>query len=179
MSLTRAEQYFLEQLASELGSSEVIATGYFRTLIASSRSSVGAFVSATMARGHFLALTDDKLLVVLTRAPAFSAPLLENIGLMTIPLSGIRKLVLGTGAFVIQTDDATLTLEARVSNEAFPQQGRLIDELARRFNLSETVASLVVAQTRQRRLVLAKVAAMMIACIIVGVLWALYGPSRR
>ena len=100
---------FASQLA---GPSEVVATGYFRTFIRDrwGRKDLTVFSDAARAIGHFLALTNDRLLVVKTRAPATSSPLLENKGVVAIPLSGIRKVAFDADLFLIESDIETLAL---------------------------------------------------------------------
>ena len=170
---TKAEQYFLDQLSSHVaGPSAVVATGYFRTFMRdrSGRKDLTEFADAAKAHGHFLALTNDELLVVKTRAPATSSPLLENKGVVTIPLSSIRRVGLHTDLLLIESDIETLALQLQLSSKSFPSQGRLLEEFAARFDVSESIASLRAAQARKRWLKVGIVA----AAIIAGVLWALF-----
>ena len=171
--ITQAEQYFLAQLAAHVRPEEVVATGYFRSFIpdrprANLLTGLKTLAEAAEAHGHFLALTHDRLLVVKTRAPAFSSPLLENKGVVSVPLSSIRNVALATDVFLIESDVETLALQLRVSNKSFPNQGRLLEEFARRFNLSASVASIRAAQARKVWLKIG----LLVAAIIVAVLWA-------
>jgi hypothetical protein len=170
---TRAEQYFLEQLAPHgTDAKDVVASGYFRTFIRdrSGRRDLSVFVDAAKALGHYLALTNDKLFIVKTRAPATSTPLLENRGVVEIPLSRIRQATLETDLFLIESDVVTLPLQLQVSNKSFPDQERLLEEFAKRFNVAASIASIRAAQAKKRWTRLGLVA----AAIAAVVLWTLF-----
>ncbi len=171
---TRAEQYFLEQIAPHTtDADDVIASGYFRTFIRdrSGARDLSVFVDAAKAMGHFLALTNDNLLVVKTRAPATSTPLLENKGVVVIPLSKVRKVTLDADIFLIESDVETLPLQLQLSNKSFPTQERLLEAVAAKFNLSESVASIRASQAKKRWMKLGLIA----AAIAAGVAWSVFG----
>jgi hypothetical protein len=168
--MIEAECYFLRQLANEIGdANDVIATGYLRTFLRNpgGRASLTTFVDAAGARGYFLALTGDRLLAVQTRAPATSAPLLENKGILAIPLSSVRKVILDTDLFVVESEPATLALQLVVVNRSFPRQGALLEALAQRFNVPVTVAAIQAAQRKAAR----RKSALMAVAVAAGLLW--------
>lgn len=150
---------------------EVVATGYFRTFLKDRRGKmdVGLFVDAARAMGYFVAMTREGLWVVKTRAPATSSPLLENKGVVAIPFASIHRVVIETDLLLIESEVETLALQLWVKNAACPSQGQLIEALAARFGLADTVKSIVAAQ-RKARLVTVGLAAVGLAA---GFLWVL------
>ncbi len=165
----RSEQYFLSQITTFVGiPSGILATGYFRTAVRdrSGKQDATLFVDAANALGYFIALASDRLIVVKTRAPTTAKPLLENQGVIVIPLSKIRRMAFEPDLFLIESDVETLALQLKLSNKYFPSQERLIAELAGGFNLSQSVASIRAAQRRKRWLQLVLVAGVIAAGIL-------------
>jgi len=171
--ITQSEQYFRDQVASRLDPGEEIeATGYFRTFIKERHSkSLGQgarlFADAAQANGYFLALTGKKLVIVKTRAPATSRPLLENTGVTDIQVDDLR-VELDASVLLIESNGSTLHLQNTLENKHFPQQSALVDQLSTKFGNGISVQELA-SQQRQKKLV--KVAVVLLA-IVAGIAWA-------
>ena len=90
--------------------------------------------------------------------------------MVEIPLSRIRQATLETDLFLIESDVVTLPLQLQVSNKSFPDQERLLEEFAKRFNVAASIASIRAAQAKKRWTRLGLVA----AAIAAVVLWTLF-----
>jgi hypothetical protein len=168
----RAEQYFLSQITTLVGiPSGILATGYFRSVVQDrpAEQDSSLFVDTAIARGYFIALARDRLIVVKTQAPTSSKPMLDNQGVVVIPLAKVRRLAFESNLFLIDSEIETLSLELKWTNKHFPSQERLIGELAAGFNESQAVASIRASQRRKRWLKVAVVVVAIVAAIVVAV----------
>lgn len=171
-----SEQFFGTELASHLSGEAIVSSGYFRTYLKEPGTGMGGakavrgFLEAAAAKGYFLALTATRLLVVVTRAPATSAPLLENNGVLSLPLEGMSVQV-NRQCLVIQSPDSVLVLDAKLTHRHFPSQSALIGALSERFGTGVSVDTLRRAQRKQMGINIGLVAAIIIA----GWAWATFG----
>ena len=173
--MSKAETFFLGQIAETLGDDSVLASGYFRTFMKDRSGSgtagkLATFGDAARARGYFLALTDSAIAVVETRAPATSAPLLENAGTTSISLSDVTGVSMTHELLLIESSGKILPLQMATKNKAFPRQDALINELAKRFDLPESAESIQAAQ-RQKLL---KTIGLIAVVIVIAIAWAAF-----
>lgn len=164
--MTEEEQYFRKQISDLKPEDEaIVASGYFRSYLGERAS----FVAAAQAFGCYIALTDENLFFVKTRAPASRKPLLENTDSFCIPLEQINELVLLPEVLGISHQNGDLALEMWVTNKYFDTQQRLLDYLAEHLNL-ETRTSGIISGKKKNKL---KKALFIVAGITVGIIWAL------
>lgn len=171
--------YFERELAACRMDEPVLACGYFRSHVgdplprgwgdlATMVEAAELFLAAARAHGFFIALTQTRLLVVTTRAPATRTPLLENLGVFEVPTEGLKVRVDSERLELDLAPYGKLVLATSLANPAFPEQGSLIEELSRRFGNATTLAAL----KRQQRNRWLRWAAVVAGSLAAGLLWA-------
>lgn len=125
--LTRAESYFVNEAG--IDPKELIACGYFTTVIRQEGDKVQTVRDAFGATSSFVGLTENTLYLVKTRAPATASPLLENKGTRRIPREEIYTVRVNGGALGIHIGRERLEFGLKLKNRHFPSQELLVKSL--------------------------------------------------
>ena len=137
---TDTDRFILEQGRAVLQPGEEVLTfAYLVPPIEGGR--VGVFISAATAKAAFAVVTSQRLLLIETRIGAF-APLLENLGVVSIERKDLKGVHVGTTLIFEVADGRMLEYQSKRSLKQVSAQGDFFGQIEAILGRSEAAASL-------------------------------------